>query len=338
MAATTPAPSYATMVDPAVGFHLPWPAIELRHLMALVAVADSGTFSRAAEWLGYTQSAVSQQIGTLERIVGTPLFDRPGGPRPVQLTAAGETLLTHARAMLARVNAAAADLRSLETGDLGELRVGTIQSVGTKILPRLLRSFRSEWPGIELTFYEAHDYDDLLHKVEAGELDATFIDLAVRHEAPLEVQWLLDDPLVFVAPTGTPEAQRTSVRIDEIVGLPMIGIRNPGCQGLIDDCFRGLAEQPTYVFRSDDNPTIQGCIATGLACAVLPLLTVDEQDPNVAVIPIVPEPPSRRLGVAWHANRRLPRAMAPFVETAAEICHGLAQQWNERRARPVTTR
>ena len=115
-----------------------WPGLELRHLLALVAVVETGTFSAAAEQLGYTQSAVSQQVGTLERIVGTPLFERPGGRRPVRLTAAGEMLLTHARAVLARVSAAAADLRALASGEQGELRVGTLPSVGTKVLPRLL--------------------------------------------------------------------------------------------------------------------------------------------------------------------------------------------------------
>ncbi|HEY9376078.1 MAG TPA: LysR family transcriptional regulator, partial [Jiangellaceae bacterium] len=71
-----------------------WSGLEMRHLLALVAVVETGTFSKAAEQLGYTQSAVSQQVATLERIVGAPLFERPGGPRPVRLTAAGELLLT----------------------------------------------------------------------------------------------------------------------------------------------------------------------------------------------------------------------------------------------------
>ena len=108
------------------------------------------TFSAAAEQVGYTQSAVSQQVATLERIVGTPLFERPGGPRPVRLTAAGEILLIHARAVLARISSAATDLRALASGEQGELRVGTLPSVGTKILPRLLRTFRAEWPGIQI--------------------------------------------------------------------------------------------------------------------------------------------------------------------------------------------
>ena len=96
-----------------------WSGLELRHLLALVAVVEAGTFSAAAERLGYTQSAVSQQIGTLERMVGAPLFERPGGRRLVHLTVAGEMLLTHARAVIARVSAAAADLRALASGEQG---------------------------------------------------------------------------------------------------------------------------------------------------------------------------------------------------------------------------
>ena len=121
-----------------------WAGLEIRHLLALNAVVENGTFSGAAEQLGYTQSAVSQQVGTLERIVGTPLFERPGGPRPVRLTTAGQMLLIHARAVLARVNSAATDLRALSSGERGELRVGTLPSVGTKVLPQLLGTFRTE--------------------------------------------------------------------------------------------------------------------------------------------------------------------------------------------------
>ena len=110
----------------------------------------------------------------------------------------------------------------------------------------------------------------------------------------------------------------------------MIGTRNPGCRQIIDDAFRQAAVAPTYVFRSDDNPTIQGLIGSGLAYAVLPLLTVDENDPNVAVVPIRPAPQPRRLGIAWHPDRRPPVALLPFVEEAAEICRNLGEQWAAR--------
>lgn len=111
----------------------------------------------------------------------------------------------------------------------------------------------------------------------------------------------------------------------------MIGIRNPGCWQFIDNAFRQAAILPTYVFRSDDNPTIQGLIGSGLAYAILPRLTVNENDPNVVVIPIRPEPPPRRLGIAWHSERRPPLAPLPFVEAAAEIGPSLGDQWAASR-------
>jgi DNA-binding transcriptional LysR family regulator len=309
-----------------------WSGLELRHLLALVAVVEAGTFSAAAERLGYTQSAVSQQIGTLERMVGAPLFERPGGRRLVQLTVAGEMLLTHARAVIARVSAAAADLRALASGEQGVLRVGTLPSVGTKVLPRLLGTFRTEWPGVQIVLRESRECADLIHAVEIGDIDVTFIDVGPYDTGSLHVRRLLDDPMVLVAPAGSPEAGRRTVSIDDAAQLPMIGTRNPGCRQIIDDAFRQAAVLPTYVFRSDDNPTIQGLIGSGLAYAVLPLLTVDENDPNVAVIPIRPEPPPRRLGIAWHPERTPPVALLPFVEAAAGICRDLGEQWAASRA------
>jgi DNA-binding transcriptional LysR family regulator len=309
-----------------------WSGLELRHLLALVAVVETGTFSAAAEQLGYTQSAVSQQVGTLERIVGAPLFERPGGRRPVQLTAAGQMLLTHARAVIARVSAAAADLRALASGEQGELRVGTLPSVGTKVLPRLLATFRAEWPGVQIVLRESRGSADLIHAVETGDIDLTFIDIGPHETGPLQVRRLLDDPMVLVAPAGASEAGRVSVSIDDVAHLPMIGTRNPGCRRIIDDAFRRAAVQPTYVFRSDDTPTIQGLVGSGMAYAVLPLLTVDENDPHVAVIPIRPEPSPRRLGIAWHPERRPPLALQPFVKAAADICRDLGEQWAASRA------
>jgi len=304
-----------------------WPNLEVRHLLALVTVVETGTFSAAAEELGYTQSAVSQQVGILERIVGASLFERPGGRRPVQLTAAGEMLLIHARAVIARVSAAAADLRALASGQQGELRVGTLPSVGTKVLPRLLRSFRAEWPGIQIVLRESRESADLIHDVETGEIDVTFIDIGPYETGLLEVRRLLDDPMVLVAPADAPEARRRVVSIDDVAHLPMIGTRNPGCRQIIDNAFRQAAVLPSYVFRSDDTPTIQGLVGSGLAYAVLPLLTVDEDDQNVAIIPIRPEPPPRRLGISWHPDRRPPVALLPFVDAALEVCRDLSELW-----------
>src|SRR4029077_13316421 len=152
-----------------------WLGLELRHLIALKAIAEHGTFGRAAKELGYTQSAISQQIATLERIVGQRLIDRPGGPRPVSRTEAGELLLRHADAIAARLQAAQADLVALDAGDAGPLRIGTYQSVGARVLPELLREFSADWPKVEITLQESADDRDLLALVERGDLDLSFV-------------------------------------------------------------------------------------------------------------------------------------------------------------------
>src|SRR2546423_13165818 len=116
-----------------------WLGVELRHFAALQAVASEGSFGRAAERLGYTQSAISQQIQTLEKIVGEKLVERPGGPRPVSLTEAGHLLLSHAESIVARLQAAQADLHALRSGEAGVLRVGTCPSCRAGLVPRSLR-------------------------------------------------------------------------------------------------------------------------------------------------------------------------------------------------------
>src|SRR4249919_2490346 len=157
-----------------------WLGLELRHLVALKGIAEEGTFGRAARRLGYTQSAISQQIAMLERIVGQKLIDRPGGPRPVSLTEAGELLLRHADAITARLQAAQADLAALDAGESGPLRIGTYQSVGAKVLPQLLREFTAQWPQVEVTLQESADDRDLLRHVERGELYLSFVVLPLE--------------------------------------------------------------------------------------------------------------------------------------------------------------
>src|SRR6185295_1162335 len=110
-----------------------WLGVEVRHLAALSAVARAGSFGRAATELGYTQSAISQQIAALERIVGEKLVERPGGPRPISITEAGELLLRHAEAIVARLDAARADMAALRAGETGTLRVATYQSISARV-------------------------------------------------------------------------------------------------------------------------------------------------------------------------------------------------------------
>ena len=303
-----------------------WSSLELRHLAALVAVADEGTFGRAAQALGYTQSAVSQQVAALERAVGAPVFDRPGGPRPVRLTPVGEVLLEHARSVLRTLRDAATDVEALTTGDRGRLRVGTIQSVGTQVLPRLLTRLTAERPGVEIVLHEAHDPAVLLAMVEAQDLDITFCTLPGADTSGFEHRLVLEDPFVLLVPS-TPEWQaRHRISIPEIADLPLIGNRNPTCSGQALLAFEGDHE-PTFVFHSDDNSTIQGCVAAGLGVSLAPLLTIDIDDPTTTVVAVDPPVPPRLVGVAWRRDQRPSALLDAFVAATLAVCEDLAATW-----------
>jgi DNA-binding transcriptional LysR family regulator len=299
-----------------------WNGLELRHLVALAAIADAGTISRAADELGFTQSAVSQQVAGLERVIGTPVFDRPGGPRPLVLTEAGQVLLSHARTVLAQLRLAEADVRAVVAGERGTLRVGTVQSVGTRVLPDVLRRFAVERPGVSVVLRESHDDTDLLALVAAGELDVTFCESSKLDE-PWTCEQVLVDPFVLLAPASSPESAHPSVSVTEVAALPLIGYRNGACHSSQRACFPdGVV--PDFVFQSDDNTTIQGCVGAGLGYALVPRLTIDAGDPAVRIVAIEPPPPPRLIGVAWSSERREPPSLAAFLACVHATCDALA--------------
>jgi molybdate transport repressor ModE-like protein len=293
-----------------------WLGLELRHLIALKAIAEHGTFGRAAKELGYTQSAISQQIAMLERIVGQRLIDRPGGPRPVSLTESGEMLLRHADAIAARLQAAQADLAALDAGDAGPLRIGTYQSVGARILPALLREFTKEWPQVDITLRESADDRELAQLVEVAELDLSFVVLPLD-PGPYESVELFRDPYVLVVPKGSTLASRERPpSIREIVEQPLISYRTCRTTQRVEDRLRQSGRDPNIVFRSDDNGTVQGLVAAGVGIGVMPLLAVDETDQAIEVVDLGDRVPPRVIGVAWHRDRRRTRAAQAFVELA----------------------
>jgi molybdate transport repressor ModE-like protein len=291
-----------------------WGALEVRHVRAFAAVVDEGSFSGAARELGYTQSAVSQQIGALERIVGGPVLRRPpGGRRPPELTDAGRVVLAHARPLLARVQAAQADVASLAGGDLSQLVVLTFQSVGARLLPAVLRSFRARCPGVDVRIEEALDSERLLGAVASGEVDVSFAALPLP-EGPYAARELCDDPYVLVTKAGG--AERTFGDVD---GRRLLCIR--GCEQYrhveLELLARGVA--PESISRFDNNAIIQALAAAGEGIAIVPELVVDPADTRIAVHPL-PELPPRRLIAVWHRERTLGAAAAAFVEAAAEAC------------------
>jgi molybdate transport repressor ModE-like protein len=291
-----------------------WGALEVRHVRAFATVVDEGSFSAAARELGYTQSAVSQQIGALERIVGMPVLHRPpGGRRPLELTEAGRVVLTHARPLLARVKAAEADVAALVDGELGQVTVQTFQSFGARLLPGVLSAFRARCPGVEVVIEEALSSEELLGAVERGEADVSFAAYPLP-EGPWAVRELCDDAYVLVTRAG-----------DEVHGLGdlsgrrLLGIR--GCRHTHDIELQMLASgvAPESWSRFDNNAIIQALVASGEGVAIVPELVIDANDPGVSVLAL-PELPARRLIAVWHRERTLSCSARDFVEAASEAC------------------
>jgi DNA-binding transcriptional LysR family regulator len=293
-----------------------WLGVELRHLAALEAVARTRSFGAAARELGYTQSAVSQQIAQLERVVGQKLFDRPGGPRKVEPTEAGLLLLGHADAIVARLDAARADMAALAEGEAGTLRVGVFQSVGARLLPTLVRRFRAQWPRVGVRVREETDSAELLHLLEHGEVDLAFAELPLP-DGPFEWAELLHDPYVLLVSSRSELAELDAApSLREVGKLPLLGRRST------DEPERHLAGRVpnlNVIFRTDDNGALQALVAEGLGVAIEPLLVVDQKDRAVKALPFGNRIPPRTIVLAWHRDRYRSQAAQAFVELAQEL-------------------
>ncbi len=287
-----------------------WLGVELRHLAALQAVEREGSFGRAAVRLGYTQSAVSQQIARLEQVVGAKLVERPGGPRAVSLTDAGRLLSRHADAIVARLAAAQADMAALLAGEAGPLRVGIFQSVGARLLPGLLRHFKESFPLVGVRLMESVQHAELVEAVERGELDLTFCELPLE-EGPFEWVEILRDPYVMLVAADSPFADRdTAPSLRELEQLPLIGWRTDRKHDL-----PGVE----YAFRSDDNGTVLGLVAAGMGVAAVPRLVFDPDQEEVVALPLGSRVPPRLLALAWHADRYRSPAALGFVEATLRL-------------------
>jgi len=302
-----------------------WRDLDLRHLLALDAVAGEGTFARAAERLGYTQSAVSQQIAALERTVGEKVFDRPGGPRAVELTPFGAELLRGGRDLLARVEALADDLDRFRTGQSGRLTIGTFQSVSSAVLPMVLGRFRVSHPDVEVQLFETDRDEELEEYLERGQSEVSFIvgDVAAPEQSGFESRLLLTDPFVLIARPG--QFPPGPVPLDAFAGEPLIGQHPNSCQLLNEAGLRAGGLDPSYVFRSNDNGTVAAMVRAGMGVAVMPLLCTEPEDPRTELHPLDPPIPGRHVSIAWRAGRTLSPAASAFVELATAVCAELSE-------------
>jgi molybdate transport repressor ModE-like protein len=295
-----------------------WAGVELRHLIALRAVADEGSVAAAARRLGYSQPGLSQQLATLERLLGSRLVERRPGIRAATLTEAGQLVLRHGAALLARAQAADADLRDLQSGAGGTLRLGVFPSVGARIVPPLLQRLAERWPQLDVLLVEDASDRRLLEKIEAAELDLAFTMLPLG-DGPFAALQVLRDPYVVLLAAGSPIAERTrALGLRELGQIPLIGFRHS--QAYPEAFLRAHGIDARIRFRIDDNETLVGLVAAGLGAALVPRLTVDSGRKDVVQLEITAKLPPRLIAIAWHRDRKLADAAADLVKIAHALC------------------
>jgi len=296
------------------------PEIETRHLIALRAVADEGGFGAAADVLGYSQAAVSQQIAALERVVGVRVLDRPGGPRPATLTPAGRLVLQHGRAVLDRLELLGTELRTLRSGDGGRVVCGTFQSITVRLIPDLVAAMREELPAVMLSLYESDYHEELIERVVDGQIDVAFLS-SPASDARLEMIPLGLDPYVLLTPAERGRGRPGPFPLRDLVGRPMIGQKESDYQSHVDDGLRAHGVSPVYTFRTNDNGGVQAMVRAGLGVAVMPMLTVDTADPGIAVRQLEPALVPRTI----YVGLRREGARLPAAERVAQLARRISR-------------
>jgi len=300
--------------------------IELRHLTTLTAVVDEGSFGRASSRLGYTQSTVSQHIAALERAIGGRLFDRPGGPRRVQITPLGAVILTHATELLAKADAMHTAVDRFRAGE-GRLTIGTFQSVSTTLLPMLIRRLRNEFPRCDIRISE-HEVDF----PDPSTVDLLFHDLHID-DASIDHIKLFDDPYHLVAPGGT--FRDGPVELSELDGAPMIAWSPDCAQPALEESLATNDIHPRIVFRAVGNETVLSMVRAGLGSAILPRLAIEaagaRTDQGLSIHALRPAIPQREIYLVRQAGRTL----SPLADRATQLAIQIAKNFAETQRIPL---
>ena len=276
-------------------------------------MARRGSLAGAADVLSYTPSAVSQQIAALEREAGAVLLERRA--RGVVLTEAGQTLLAHAEAILAELEAAEIALRELADLQRGRLRMASFATAGATLLPRAVREFRGRHPEIELSVAQASP-DESVAGLREGRLDlALTVDLDPVPADGVEVIHLFDDPMQLALHRDHPLAAAPDIRLEQLADETWIDVPRlrSGGRVLLRACEQA-GFTPRIEFESDDYTVIQSLVGVGAGLALLPDLALLPRHEAVVLRPLGPDGPQRHIQAATRAEPYRAPAAAAMLE------------------------
>jgi DNA-binding transcriptional LysR family regulator len=287
-------------------------------------VASQGSISGAARRLGYTQSAVSRQVATLETRLGARLFDRLAGG--VQLTEHGRCLLSHAVPLLERLDLARVDLAALDRLEGGRLRIGAFQTANASLIPRAMAAFAAECPKVSLVLVEG------VTKHQLSRLETDDVDVAIVSTFPgqnlnrkrFDLVPVLDDAMLVALPRSHRLSERRKpLRLAEIENDAWIG----GEPTDEDDRVLGparVATMPGTDFPVREWTAKLGLVAAGLGVTLVPSLAADATRADVALIPLhQSDAPARKVYATTLKGRTPPPALGLFISALKQSARSL---------------
>ncbi|HVK21086.1 MAG TPA: LysR family transcriptional regulator [Actinokineospora sp.] len=289
--------------------------LDVRRMQVLRAVVTSGSVTAAATNLGYTPSAVSQQVAALEKQAGIALLERVG--RGVRPTAAGRLLTEHAAVIsknLAEAETALADLRA---GRTGRLAIRYFATAGAALVPPALAALRRDHPGIQVDL-KLIDPEDPIPEVESGQADLALV--VHPRQGPLRggvrLIHLLDDPYRAVLPRGHRLAAKRVLDLADLADEPWVGNEWPGglCLRVMLDACAAAGFSPNFVVESEDYATAQGFVAAGLGVSVIPEMGLGNRHPGVVVRKLRHPEPTRVIHVAVRESSMDQPALLDLIE------------------------
>jgi DNA-binding transcriptional LysR family regulator len=278
----------------------------LRELRAVLAIAELGSFRRAAAELGYTQSALSHQVTALEAALGCPLFHRPGGRAPVRLTAAGVAVCQRARRVLTEVEAVSADAERAARGESTRVRVGVTQSTASEIMPAALRAFRDDHPSAEVVLSAVEDPAASRDALRRGDLDLAF-SFGDETDEYTEAIPVIEDPWVILTRRDSPIASLEQPDFGVLHEMDLVAwSRRWAAQVDIEETWQRRGIAPRIVYRTDDNLALQRLVAAGLGHACIGRLAASRAiDPVLTWLAPAEQLATRTIVLCYPRHRQL---------------------------------
>lgn len=291
--------------------------MEIHQVRYFVAVAELGSFTRAAERCNVAQPSLSQQVRKLERSVGHRLFDRV--PKGALLTEAGKALLPRARRILSEVRDAVESLRQDIDSGRGPLAVGAIPTMAPYLLPAVLRYFLRRFPECELTLRE--DFTErLVEAVADAELDCAVVSTPIASQL-VEVEVIASEPLMLVAPRGHRMLAETPPTLADLRGEPAVVVDEIHCLGKqVQEFCTSRRMSPHIVCRSAQLTTVQDLVGLGLGISIVPAMCARaDRSTKRQYQYLVDEDLRRDIAVIWQRGRSRSALARAFVGELREL-------------------